>query len=238
MRFKNSPQNWLYNINPILNINACTHVNADKRWKDEYIQMDCAVSMGKNEVKSECAIHSVVSDCNPMDCSPTGFSVHEILQASIQGWRPIPFSRGSLWSQDPTQVSCTADGFFTVWGMREAYLCVCCFLSRCPGEKCLENYFSTPSILKNTLSFLLVTIYVKNKPPRSRAIEKFHLWFVPEQQRPAGFAAEGKVEPRRRVRGTWARAGRRRAFAAWAALFGALSRWARPASPSDKATEK
>ena len=77
-----------------------------------------------------------------------------------------------------------------------------CFLSRCPGEKCLENYFSTPSILKNTLSFLLVTIYVKNKPPRSRAIEKFHLWFVPEQQRPAGFAAEGKVEPRRRVRGT------------------------------------
>ena len=71
-------------------------MNADKRGKDEYIQMDCAVSMGKNEVKSECAIHSVVSDCNPMDCSPTGFSVHEILQTSIQGWIPIPFSRGSL----------------------------------------------------------------------------------------------------------------------------------------------
>ena len=30
--------------------------------------------------------------CNPMDCSPPGFSVHGILQARILKWVAIPFS--------------------------------------------------------------------------------------------------------------------------------------------------
>ena len=33
--------------------------------------------------------------CDPMDCSPPGFSVHGILQAGIQECVAIPFSRGS-----------------------------------------------------------------------------------------------------------------------------------------------
>ena len=33
--------------------------------------------------------------CDPMDCSPPGSSVHEILQARILEWVAIPFSRGS-----------------------------------------------------------------------------------------------------------------------------------------------
>ena len=33
--------------------------------------------------------------CDPMDCSLLGFSVHEILQARILEWDPLPFSRGS-----------------------------------------------------------------------------------------------------------------------------------------------
>ena len=32
--------------------------------------------------------------CNPMDCSPQGFSVYGILQARILEWVAIPFSRG------------------------------------------------------------------------------------------------------------------------------------------------
>ena len=32
--------------------------------------------------------------CDPMDCSPTGFSVHGILQARIMEWVAIPISRG------------------------------------------------------------------------------------------------------------------------------------------------
>ena len=33
--------------------------------------------------------------CDPMDCSPSGSSVHEILQARILEWVAIPFSRKS-----------------------------------------------------------------------------------------------------------------------------------------------
>ena len=33
--------------------------------------------------------HSVVTLCNPMDCSPPGFSVHGILQARILEWVAI-----------------------------------------------------------------------------------------------------------------------------------------------------
>ena len=52
--------------------------------------------------------------CNPMDCSLPGSSVHRILQARILEWVATPFSRGSYWPKDWTQVSCTAGGFLTV----------------------------------------------------------------------------------------------------------------------------
>ena len=48
-------------------------------------------------------------------CSPPGSSVHGILQGRILKWVAIPFSRGSSWPKDRTQVSITADRFFTVW---------------------------------------------------------------------------------------------------------------------------
>ena len=38
--------------------------------------------------------------CNPMDCSPPGSSVHEILQARKLEWVTVPSSRGSSWSRD------------------------------------------------------------------------------------------------------------------------------------------
>ena len=53
--------------------------------------------------------------CDPMNCSPPGFSVHGILQARILEWIAIPFSRGSSRARDRTLVSCTAAIFFTVW---------------------------------------------------------------------------------------------------------------------------
>ena len=37
---------------------------------------------------------SCLTLCDPMDCSPLGFSVHWILQARILEWTAIPFSRG------------------------------------------------------------------------------------------------------------------------------------------------
>ena len=37
--------------------------------------------------------------CDPMDYSPLGSSVHEILQAKILGWVAIPFFRGVFATQ-------------------------------------------------------------------------------------------------------------------------------------------
>ena len=50
-----------------------------------------------------------------MDYSPPGSSVHGILQAKIVEWVAIPFSGGSSWPRDWTQVSCIAGTFFTIW---------------------------------------------------------------------------------------------------------------------------
>ena len=52
--------------------------------------------------------------CDPMDCSPPGLSVHEILQARILEWVVIPFSRGSSWPRDQTRVSCISGRSLTV----------------------------------------------------------------------------------------------------------------------------
>ena len=43
--------------------------------------------------------------CDPTDCSPSGSSVHGILQARILEWVPRPSSRGSSGPRDQTWVS-------------------------------------------------------------------------------------------------------------------------------------
>ena len=49
--------------------------------------------------------------CDPMDCSPPGFSVHGIHQARILEWVVISFSKGSPQPSDQTWVSCIAGRF-------------------------------------------------------------------------------------------------------------------------------
>ena len=49
--------------------------------------------------------------CDPMDCSPLDSSVHGILQARIQEWVAIPFSRGSFQYGDQIWVSCIVGRF-------------------------------------------------------------------------------------------------------------------------------
>ena len=51
---------------------------------------------------------------DPMDWSPPVSSAHGILQARIQEWVAIPFSRGSSQLRDGTQASCIAGRFFTI----------------------------------------------------------------------------------------------------------------------------
>ena len=51
-----------------------------------------------------------------MDCGLPSFSVHGILQARTLEWVAVPSSRRSSQPRNRTQVSCTAGGFFTIWG--------------------------------------------------------------------------------------------------------------------------
>ena len=55
-----------------------------------------------------------------MGCSLPDSSVHGILQARVLEWVGIPFSRGSSWPKEWTQVSCFADRYFTAWATKEA----------------------------------------------------------------------------------------------------------------------
>ena len=60
--------------------------------------------------------YSCVQLCDPMDCSPSGSSVHGILQMRILEWVVMPSSRGSSQPRDWTHVSMSpalAGGFFT-----------------------------------------------------------------------------------------------------------------------------
>ena len=62
----------------------------------------------------------VSNSLQAIDRSPPGSSIHGILQARMLECIAVPFSRGSMWFRDWTQVSCTAGRFFTIWATREA----------------------------------------------------------------------------------------------------------------------
>ena len=51
---------------------------------------------------------------NPVDCSPSGPSVHGILQARILEWVAMPFSRGFSPTKNQTWASCIAGRFPTI----------------------------------------------------------------------------------------------------------------------------
>ena len=58
--------------------------------------------------------------CDPIECSPSGSSVHRIFQARKLEWVAISFSRASSQSRDQTQVSHIAGRLFTIWATRES----------------------------------------------------------------------------------------------------------------------
>ena len=62
--------------------------------------------------ENESVSRSVMHDCDPVDCSPPGSSIHGILQARTLV--AISFSRGSSRLKDRTQVSHIARGFLTI----------------------------------------------------------------------------------------------------------------------------
>ena len=71
-----------------------------------------------------CAVGSVVSNsCGPVDCSPSGSSVHGLLQARILEWSAISYSRGSSRPRDRTCISwdsCTGRWILYQWATWKA----------------------------------------------------------------------------------------------------------------------
>ena len=66
------------------------------------------------ESESVCCL-VMSNSLDPMNCSPPGSSVHEILQARILEWVAMPSSRGSSQPRDGTWVSCIAGRFHIIW---------------------------------------------------------------------------------------------------------------------------
>ena len=60
---------------------------------------DYYAKQSKSEQR-ESVSHSVMSDCEPMDCSLPGSPFHGIFQARIVDWVPIPFSQGVFLTQE------------------------------------------------------------------------------------------------------------------------------------------
>ena len=50
------------------------------------------------------SLHLCLTLCDPVDCSPPGSSVHEILQARVLQWVAMPSSRGSSRPGDRTRI--------------------------------------------------------------------------------------------------------------------------------------
>ena len=68
---------------------------------------------------------SCLTLCDPMDCSPSGFSVHGMSRARILEWVAISFSRGSSWPGDWIHICIGRWTFFFPhhWAIREACTC-------------------------------------------------------------------------------------------------------------------
>ena len=75
--------------------------------------------------------------CDPMDCSPPGFSVHEILQTRTLKWVALSFSRGSSRTRDGSNAyPALAGGLFTSWATWEAHP-TCKSMATLPRARCV-----------------------------------------------------------------------------------------------------
>ena len=116
-----------------------------------------------------------------MDCSPPRSSVHEILPERILEWVAIPFSKGSSWPRDWTQVSCLAGGFFTMSHEDELKL---------PKKEHNWFYYVTEEsidreimvasldlmVQKSKCIFLIVEKTAKQNPSQGQWLLKFWWW--------------------------------------------------------------
>ena len=88
------------------------------------------VLLGRRMCMRAMSLQSCPTVCGAKDCSPSGSSVHGILQARIQEWVAMPSSRGSSWPRDWIRFS------YVTWIRQVGSLPLA------PPEKCHPEYCS------------------------------------------------------------------------------------------------
>ena len=89
---------------PRLTFGAGPPIRQRAKRKVSWLRVGAQVGPGVRCVRA-ISLQSCPTLCNPMDCSPPGFSVHGILQARILEWVAMSSSRGSSRLRDWTHVS-------------------------------------------------------------------------------------------------------------------------------------
>ena len=139
------------------------------------------------------SLQSYLTLFDPMDHSPPGSSVHEILQARILEWVAMLSSRECPQPRDQTCVSCTAGGFFTHWATWEALDFIENLLkpykAQWEGDMPSWGTWRTPAHLLRMPKFLLATQAIELSFPflirdcpetKSQAVENLLLFTTTE----------------------------------------------------------
>ena len=121
--------------------------------------------------------------CDFMNYSLPGSSVHGILQARIQQWVAISFSRGSSPPRIQTRVSCISGGFFTSWATREAILLKCkLFYIHLKSTDCLSKTFTFVIHIFFANIYFSCTMYMQKKKNVSFIFQRYLLLACNKQQ--------------------------------------------------------
>ena len=92
----NSPDTWLQILSVWVDLRSC----------GQTLQLALPIASRSissfHEEKKVLVAQLCLTLCNPMDCSPPGFSVHGTFQARILEWVDISSFRGSSWPRDRT----------------------------------------------------------------------------------------------------------------------------------------
>ena len=102
---------------------TCGGIQHGKNWEDRKT-ISTVLLLGCREMKLQwCNVYTLcclvsqlcLTLCHPMDCRPSGSSLHRIPQARLLEWVVISFSRRSSQPRDWTHVSCIGSQIFYHW---------------------------------------------------------------------------------------------------------------------------
>ena len=105
----------------------------------------------ENEMKV-LVIQSCPTFCDPMDCSPPGSSVNEILQARVDCHSLL---WGASWPRDQSQISNIAGRFFTIWATERSSK-----TTQAKVKLTITHFIITGSFIKVSFPITMILIYI------------------------------------------------------------------------------